>query len=121
MPSALSSKVQEKLLPCVSLLPLAGFLVQELSSFRSLLTVGGAIALAYLSATSHWRNYIPDFVTNPLGEEEKKDDDQSPEDSATIEEVEEAQTDPSAVAADGEPTPSEGDESDGATVKPPGA
>ena len=63
----LPGKLQEKMLPYISLLPVLGFLIAELNSFQRLLTVGGAMALAYISATSYWRNYIPDFVTNPLG------------------------------------------------------
>ncbi len=63
----LPGKGQEKILPYISLLPVLGFLIAELSSVQTFLTVGGAMALAYISATSYWRNYIPDFITNPLG------------------------------------------------------
>ncbi len=63
----LPGNLQEKMLPYVSLFPVVGFLIAELGSFQSFLTVGGAMALAYISATSYWHNYIPDFVTNPLG------------------------------------------------------
>ncbi len=60
---------QEKMLPYISLLPVLGFLIAELGSVQTFLTVGGAVALAYISATSYWRNYIPEFITNPLGTE----------------------------------------------------
>lgn len=64
------AKVQERLLPIVSLLPAIGFLIEELSGVESLMTVGGAMMLAYISATSYWRNYFPGFITNPLGVED---------------------------------------------------
>ena len=60
---------QEKILPYISLFPVLGFLIAELGSVQTFLTVGGAVALAYISATSYWRNYIPEFITNPLGTE----------------------------------------------------
>jgi len=64
----LPERLQEKLLPCVSLLPVLGFFIMELDSIPSIFTVGGSIALAYISATSYWRSRLPEFVTNPLGE-----------------------------------------------------
>jgi hypothetical protein len=57
---------EEQLIPIVSLLPVFGYLIQLLNHFSLFLTVGGSIALAYVSATTYWRSSIPHFATSPL-------------------------------------------------------
>ncbi len=69
-------KLQQRLLPIVCILPVIGFLIEEMSSVETAMTVGGAIALAYISATSYWRNIVPNFVKDPLATQtrERRDD-----------------------------------------------
>ncbi len=62
----LHPKVEKHVIPIASLLPLLGFLIWQLSTVTLCLTVGGSIALAYVSATTYWRKHIPEFATNPL-------------------------------------------------------
>jgi hypothetical protein len=61
--------IERQVIPIASLLPIVGFLIQFLSSFDSFLTMGGSLALAYVSATTYWKKRIPEFATNPLGKD----------------------------------------------------
>ena len=67
----LSETYQRKCLAVASLLPVAGFVFHISTSVGTFLTMGGSIALAYFSATTYWRKNIPDFVTDPLGQDAK--------------------------------------------------
>jgi hypothetical protein len=64
----LPPKAERYVIPVASLLPVLGFLVDELLSVTRLLTVGGSIVLAYISATTYWRKHIPEFAMKPLGD-----------------------------------------------------
>ena len=52
--------IERHVLPIASLLPALGFLVEQLTPLSRFLTVGGAIAMAYISAMTYWRRHIPD-------------------------------------------------------------
>ena len=67
---ALHPKIEKHVIPIGSLVPIVGYLVTSLATVQSFLTIGGSIALAYISATTYWRKHIPEFATQPLGEEE---------------------------------------------------
>ncbi|MBI4603172.1 MAG: hypothetical protein HY721_14530 [Planctomycetes bacterium] len=60
--------VDRLLVPVASLLPVAGYLIEIISPIYQFFTVGGSIALAYISATTYWRKHIPAVATKPLGE-----------------------------------------------------
>ena len=60
-------KAEGRALAVASLLPVLGYLIEIITSLGSFLTIGGSIALAYISATTYWRNRIPQFATDPLG------------------------------------------------------
>jgi len=61
--------VENMVIPIASLLPVLGYVLKVvISSFEGFLTIGGSLALAYLSATTYWRKSIPDIVTKPLGD-----------------------------------------------------
>lgn len=74
----LPEHVERYSIAIVSLLPILGFLISSLKSVPYFLTVGGSMALAYVSASVYWRKHIPD-----LGEkiEEKEAAAPKPEDS----------------------------------------
>ncbi len=50
-----------------SLVPVVGYLFEIITSLAAFLTIGGSIALAYISATTYWRKHLPSFATEPLG------------------------------------------------------
>ncbi|MCZ6792893.1 MAG: hypothetical protein O7J95_04685, partial [Planctomycetota bacterium] len=68
----LPGKAERHTLAVASLLPVVGYLIEIVTSLGSFLTVGGSIALAYISATTYWRKHIPQFARDPLGESSKK-------------------------------------------------
>jgi hypothetical protein len=63
----LPPQIESKVIPIASLLPVVGYLITLINMPAMLLTVGGSIALAYISATTYWKRRIPDFATAPLG------------------------------------------------------
>jgi hypothetical protein len=63
----LPPNVESKVIPIASLLPVLGYLTSIINMPAMLLTIGGSIALAYISATTYWRQRIPEFATKPLG------------------------------------------------------
>ena len=66
--SFLPSSVVRRTVAIASVVPIAGYFIEEISSLSAFLTIGGSIALAYFSATTYWRKHIPHFATDPLGE-----------------------------------------------------
>jgi hypothetical protein len=62
----LPAKLERLVVPIASLVPVAGYLFDIIDPIYKFLTVGGSIALAYLSATTYWRRHIPPIVTRPL-------------------------------------------------------
>ena len=64
----LPPKVERQVIPIASIIPVAGILIESVNSVYNFLTVGGSIALAYISATTYWRKHIPEFAMKPLGE-----------------------------------------------------
>ena len=69
----LQEKMERLILSVSSLAPIVGFLIEEISTPARCFTVGGSIALAYISATTYWRKHIPPIALNPLGESEEKE------------------------------------------------
>jgi hypothetical protein len=65
----LTEQTERYSIAVVSLLPIVGFLVTSLRSVPYFLTVGGSMALAYVSASVYWRKHIPD-LGETLGESE---------------------------------------------------
>jgi hypothetical protein len=63
-------EMDRRMVAIASLLPVFGYLLEIITSLQTFLTIGGAIAMAYIAATTHWRNHIPQFVTSPLGDAE---------------------------------------------------
>ncbi len=63
----LPEKMENLALSIASLAPVVGFMIWQISSPASFLTVGGSIALAYISATTYWRKHIPSIAMDPLG------------------------------------------------------
>ncbi len=63
---------EKKLIAIVSLVPVVGLLISMLNSIPSFLTLGGSLALAYISATTFWQGKIPEFAKKPLGSEPDK-------------------------------------------------
>jgi hypothetical protein len=59
--------IESKVIPIASLVPVLGYLIDLINSPAAFLTVGGSIALAYISATTYWKRRIPEFATAPLG------------------------------------------------------
>ena len=66
--SILPSSVVRRTVAIASVVPIAGYFIEEISSLSAFLTIGGSIALAYFSATTYWRKHIPHFATDPLRE-----------------------------------------------------
>ena len=62
----LPPKLERLVVPIASLVPLAGYLIDIINPIYRFLTVGGSIALAYLSATTYWRRHLPPVITQPL-------------------------------------------------------
>jgi hypothetical protein len=54
----LPPRIDSKVVPILSLLPVLGYLVSILVPIYQFLTIGGAIALAYVSATIYWRKQL---------------------------------------------------------------
>jgi hypothetical protein len=63
----LPPQAEAKVIPIASLVPVLGYLISLINMPYVLLTVGGSIALAYISATTYWKRRIPEFATAPLG------------------------------------------------------
>jgi len=71
--------LERQVIPIASLLPVVGFVLEAvLSTPASLLTIGGSLALAYLSATTYWRKHIPEIVMQPLGKDAASEPGPSP-------------------------------------------
>jgi len=51
-------KLEGWVLPFVSLIPVLGFLIKLFHPLHELLTIGGSIALAYVSAITYWRRHF---------------------------------------------------------------
>ncbi|MBN1441410.1 MAG: hypothetical protein JXA90_01825 [Planctomycetes bacterium] len=66
--SLFQPKLEKWILPVLSLLPVVGYLIQIVTSVGTFLTVGGSLALAYVSAMTYWRKHLPEFSTQPGGE-----------------------------------------------------
>ncbi len=74
----LPPNIERQVVPIASLIPVAGFLIQSIQTIPHFLTVGGSLALAYISATTYWRKRIPELATKPLGEHPSGEQDASP-------------------------------------------
>lgn len=62
--------LERHVIPVASLLPVVGFVLEAvLRTPAALLTIGGSLALAYLSATTYWRKHIPEIAMQPLGKD----------------------------------------------------
>lgn len=72
----LPEQVERYSIAVVSLLPIVGFLITSLQSVPYFLTVGGSMALAYVSASVYWRKHIPDLGGKLEAMEGEKSDEQ---------------------------------------------
>ncbi len=65
--------LDKKVIAIASLLPVVGLLLSYLRTPIGFLTVGGSLALAYVSAMVYWRKHIPDFASKALDAEAAAD------------------------------------------------
>jgi hypothetical protein len=56
---AIPKGMERYALAILALIPLVGLVLQSLSTVTGFLTMGGSLALAYISATSFWRKHLP--------------------------------------------------------------
>lgn len=75
-------RLYRPLLSIACLLPFVGLLIAQLGSVGTTLTVWASVALAYLAATTFWRNHIPRILLDPLRQGDREDRD-SQADAAT--------------------------------------
>lgn len=54
-----AQQMERYVLAILALVPLVGLVLQSLSTVTGFLTMGGSLALAYISATSFWRKHLP--------------------------------------------------------------
>jgi len=67
----LSESAERLTLSVATLCPVVGYLIEIVTSLGTFLSIGGSIALGYISLTTYWRKHIPQFATDPLGEASK--------------------------------------------------
>jgi len=67
----LSESAERLTLSVATLCLVVGYLIEIVTSLGTFLTIGGSIALGYISLTTYWRKHIPRFATDPLGEASK--------------------------------------------------
>lgn len=66
----LPPKIETKVLPILSLVPVIGYLLSIVWPLHTLLTVGGSIALAYISAITYWKRQFLRIAGTRLDENE---------------------------------------------------
>ena len=55
----LAPNIEKHVIPVASLLPVVGYLMGLISNIGAFLTIGGSMALAYVSAMTYWKKHIP--------------------------------------------------------------
>ena len=55
---SLPPRIESKVVPVLSLIPVLGYLISTLATVYSFFTIGGSIALAYVAATVFWRKQL---------------------------------------------------------------
>lgn len=55
----LSERLERHAIALLALIPLVGLVIDSLTPITQFLTIGGSLALAYISATSFWRKHLP--------------------------------------------------------------
>jgi hypothetical protein len=59
----LPSHIERLTLAIAALVPVLGLLLDSLTPIGQFLKLGGALALAYVSATAYWKKHIPEIAT----------------------------------------------------------
>lgn len=69
---SLPESVDSRVVPILSLIPVTGYLISILFPLYAFLIVGGSIALAYVSASTYWRQQLEFARQTIAGGEQKK-------------------------------------------------